>query len=272
VQTGNDGVSAKVGAMQEELRAAQAAQERLHSGLSDFLQKYAASPQLKGRIGEDQISDLLCDLFPTAEVRNTTGQTAHGDFLLVRPGRPRVMLEVKHYKRNVDTCEVDKFIRDATQQKCSAVMLSQFSGIVAKPNFFVEIADGCVLVYLHQVQSNRDLIRVAVDIIDHLSLRLAEEDGGTTLSKEVLETVTAELQQFAKRKEALAALVREQNRTLLAQLDELHLPTIFQLLGRSSTTPETQAYVCEECAQPFASKRGLATHRRSHPGKGGAAM
>jgi hypothetical protein len=263
VQAGHDGVGAKVGALQEEVRAAHTAQDRLHSGLSDFLQKYAASPQLKGRVGEDRIADVLCELFPTAEVRNTTGQTAHGDFLLVRPGKPRVMLEVKQYGRNVDTCEVDKFIRDATQQKCSAIMLSQFSGIVAKPNFFVEIADGCVLVYLHNVQSNpRDLVRVAVDIVDHLSLRLAEEDGGVALSKEMLETISAELQQFAKKKDAITALVREQHRTLMAQVDDLTLPGIFQLIGY--TTPETQSYVCAECAAPFATKRGLATHRRTH--------
>ena len=242
-----------------------AKEDKLHGDLSDFLQKYAASPQLKGRHSEDQLSALLCDLYPTAEVRNTTGLTAHGDFLLVREGKSKILFENKNYQRNVESSEVDKFIRDAAQQKRHAVMLSQFTGIASKPNFFIEVNDGCVLIYLHNVRYNPDLVRLAVDVIDNLALKLEDESAeGVNLSKETLEQINAELQQFAKKKETMASMIKDQQRSLLAQLDDIHLPGLFKLMGQLNTTPQTQAYVCPVCSQAFAAKRGLSVHKRVH--------
>jgi hypothetical protein len=242
-----------------------AKEDRLHGDLSEFLQKYAASPQLKGRLSEDQLSAVLCDLYPTAEVRNTTGLTAHGDFLLVREGKSKILFENKNYQRNVESSEVDKFIRDAAQQKRHAVMLSQFTGIASKPNFFIEVNDGCVLIYLHNVRYNPELIRLAVDVIDNLALKLEGEDAeGVQLSKETLEQINGELQQFAKKKEAMASMIKDQQRSLLAQLDDMHLPGLFKLIGQLYTSPQTQAYVCPVCSQAFSTKRGLGLHKRVH--------
>jgi len=263
-----DGVSQRIQALNEEVRAARGAQDKLSGDLALFLQKHnGGSPQFKGKHSEDLLSNLLCELYPTASVQNCTALTASGDFLLVRGGGlPKVMLENKNYQRNVEQEEVDKFLRDAAAQRCSAVMISQFSGIVSKPNFFIEVNDGHVLVYLHNVQYAKDLIRLAVDVVDHLEPRLQAqgEAAAATLSKEALDGINAEVQAFAKKKEALAASVRESSRALLAQLDELHLPLLFKLLSDTYTSPQTQAYVCGVCNGAFTTRRGLSLHKRSH--------
>ena len=265
-----DGVSQRIQALNEEVRAAKGAQDKLSGDLALFLQKHnGGSPQFKGKHSEDLLSHLLCELYPTASVQNCTALTASGDFLLVRgAGLPKVMLENKNYQRNVEQEEVDKFLRDAAAQRCSAVMISQFSGIVSKPNFFIEVNDGHVLVYLHNVQYAKDLIRLAVDVVDHLEPRLQAqgETAAATLSKEALDGINAEVQAFAKKKEALAASVRESSRALLAQLDELHLPLLFKLLSDTYTSPQTQAYVCGVCSGAFTTRRGLSLHKRSHKG------
>jgi hypothetical protein len=267
VQAGADGTQQRVAGLADEVRGARAAQERLYGELSGFLQKYNASPQFKGRHSEDQLSALLCDLFPTAEVQNTTGVTASGDFMVVRGGgKPRVLVENKNYQRNVEQVEVDKFLRDCAAQRCSGVMVSQFSGIVSKPNFFLEVNDGNVLVYLHHGNYSKDQLRLAFDVVDHLAGRLGEggAEGGTVVPKATLDALNGELQTFVRRKEALAATVRDSHRALLAQLDELHLPALLRLLGGAYTSPQAQTYACPTCAAAFASPRGLAAHKKVH--------
>ena len=95
-------------------------------------------------------------------------------------------LENKDYKVNVDIAEIKKFIRDINEQKTHGIFLSQFSGIVSKPNFFIEIQDGKVLLYLHNVEYNSDKINTAVSIIDNLSTKLSdindsEEENGFSI-------------------------------------------------------------------------------------------
>jgi hypothetical protein len=72
------------------------------------------------------------------------------------------------------------------------------------------------------------------------------------------------LQQFAKKKEAMASMIKDQQRSLLAQLDDMHLPGLFKLIGQLYTSPQTQAYVCPVCSQAFSTKRGLGLHKRVH--------
>ena len=155
-------------------------------------------------------------------------------------------------------------LRDAAVQRCSAVMISQFSGIVSKPNFFVEVNDGHVLVYLHNVNYSKDQIRLAVDVIDHLSSRVGARAAAAAVPKEVLDGINDEVQRFVKKKEALATTIRDTHRTLLAQLDELHLPVLFKLLSETYTSPQTQTYVCPLCNAAFPTKRGLSGHKRTH--------
>ena len=266
VQSGSDAVAKKLATLNDEVKTAKGAQEKLTGELSQFLQKYnSGAPQFKGKQSEDMLARLLCELYPTAAVKNTTAVTASGDFMLVRGGTfPKIMVENKNYQRNVEQEEVDKFLRDAAVQRCSAVMISQFSGIVSKPNFFVEVNDGNVLVYLHNVNYSKDQVRLAVDVIDHLSARVGAREAAAAVPKEVLDGINDEVQRFVKKKEALASTVRDTHRTLLAQLDELHLPVLFKLLSETYTSPQTQTYVCPLCNTAFPTKRGLACHKRTH--------
>jgi hypothetical protein len=56
-------------------------------------------------------------------------------------------------------------------------------------DFFIEIHNGCVLVYLHNEYS-QEKIKVAVNIIEHLSSKLSEMDvkDGNNIDKDVLDS------------------------------------------------------------------------------------
>ena len=80
------------------------------------------------------------------------------------------------------------------------MFLSQHSGIQYKPNFFIEIEDNCVLIYLHNVEYSEEKIRTAIDIIDKLSDKLAElnlnDTEGIIIEKDILDKINSDFQGF----------------------------------------------------------------------------
>jgi len=111
-------------------------QDKLHEDLTDFLNKYKTSSSYKGQYSENLLETTLNNLYPSAHVENTHAQKASGDFMLRREDKDDIMIENKDYKVNVDIAEIKKFLRDINEQKTHGIFLSQFSGIVSKPNFF----------------------------------------------------------------------------------------------------------------------------------------
>lgn len=269
IQYNQEQVSTKLTTVKDELIVNKATNERLYSEMSEFLHKYKASSQFKGQYSEHMLETILTEMFPTASVENTTAQTASGDFMLHRDGFQDILIENKNYERNVDLEEIKKFLRDVNNKDCSGIMMSQLSGIVSKPNFFIEIHNGKVLVYLHKVYFSKEQIKMAIDVIDHLSSRLTtivtnEEEHGINIRKEVLDKINSEVQLFVKNKEMMASTIKETSRKLLSQLEELHLPELTLLLNDKYASIQNQEFVCEFCKRSFDTKRGLGHHKKAH--------
>ena len=64
--------------------------------------------------------------------------------------------------------EIDKFIRDVTNNDCSGVFLSQNTGIVGKENFQMDIHNKNILIYIHCVNYDITKINLAINTIDVL--------------------------------------------------------------------------------------------------------
>lgn len=244
-------------------------QDKLHEDLTEFLNKYKTSSSYKGQYSENLLETTLNHLYPSAYVQNTHALKASGDFILRREDKDDIMFENKDYKVNVDIAEIKKFLRDINEQKTHGIFLSQFSGIVTKPNFFIEIQDGKVLVYLHNVEYNSDKITTAVSIIDNLSTKLSaindsEEENGFSINKELLEKINKELQDFLEQKEAICNNIKEFHKRLLPDLDKLAFPTLSIYLNAKYASAQNSSYCCKICGSFWACKRGLAGHMKSH--------
>ena len=148
-------------------------------------------------------------------------------------------------------------------------MMSQLSGIVSKPNFFIEIHNGKVLIYLHKVYFSKEQIKMAIDVIDHLSTRLetivsGEKENGFNMRKDVLDKINDEIQLFVKNKELMTASIKDSTRKLLAQIEELQLPSLTLYLNDKYASIQNQLFVCEICNNSFHTKKGLAMHKKVH--------
>ena len=173
---------------------AQSSQNKVIEELGEFLNKYRTNSNYKGKSSENMLELTLNKMYPTAEVVNSSSSLKmSGDFILKREGKQQILIENKNYDLAIQKEGVEKFLRDIRAQKCNGIFLSQYSGIQYKPNFFIEIEDNCVFIYLHNVEYSEEKIRTAIDIVDKLSEKLNElnidNTDGIKIEKEILDKI-----------------------------------------------------------------------------------
>jgi cytochrome c556 len=274
ISTNQEQINNKLSAIKEENSIAKNTYDKSFGDLNDFLNKYKNSSQFKGQISENTLNKLLVELYPTAEVINTTGSTACGDFMLKRNNnKPTILFENKNYLQNINIEESKKFIRDVLENKCSGVMISQNSGIVGKPDFFIEIHDGNVLIYLHNVNYSKEKIKTAVDIIDNLSDRLStitqkEGETGVSIKKETLDRINEQFQLFKTQKEMLINTSKDIQKRLITQIEDMNMPDLKMFLDDKYASIQNQEFICTVCNQGFLNKKALASHKKAHSNKG----
>jgi hypothetical protein len=257
--------------MREENGINKAHSEKIFNELTDFLGKYKNSSQFKGQVSENMLGDMLTKLYPTAEVINTTSVTAAGDFLLRRENKPNIIFENKCYDKNVNIDEIKKFIRDVTERKTCGIMISQQSGIVGRPDYHIEIHDGKVLIYLHNVNHSPEKVKMAIDIIDNLYEKLQiilknEHNQGVVINKDVLDVINDQFQFFLSQKELLLNAAREFQKKIINQIDELKLPELSNYLNGKYASIQNQQFTCDMCGQSFSNNRSLGSHKKLHKG------
>jgi stress-induced morphogen len=193
--------------------------------------------------------------------------------MLKREGKQNLIIENKMYERNVNVDEIKKFLRDVNEQKTNGIMMSQYSGIVSKGNFFIEIHDGKVLIYMHNVEYSPEKIRLAIDAIDILSAKIEElsnvEDiNGCVIRKDTLDKINEQFQIFINQKEIVIMTLKETHKKLLTQIEDLKIPDLSLYLNEKYASMQNQTFSCEVCSLPFQNKRSLAAHKKIHKSNG----
>ena len=263
----------------DTLRETSSTQNKVLEELSEFLNKYRNHSSNKGKFGEAQLHGLLNALYPSAEVQATAATKASGDFVLRRVDRAPILFENKDYDYNVPKEEVAKFIRDVDAQNMSGIFLSHHAGIAHKQNFQIDLNQGHVLVYVQHCAYDPDRIRVAVDIVDHFLHKMGDiiaassaesddegvEEGQEIISKEVLDSINVEYQRFVVQREGLVTAVKDFQKKMTVQIDELQLPSLDKYLEPRFAAVRTLSknLTCEWCNVFCATnKQSLAAHKR----------
>ena len=242
-------------------------QEKTMNDLSEFLSKYRSS-FFKGQFGENLLASLLTTMFPSAEIIDTSGTKASGDFIMKREHKDTILFENKDYDRNVTADEIKKFIRDCDTQICHGIFLSQHCGIVMKSNYQIDIHKGCILVYVHNVEYTNTRVQVAIDIIDSLSKTLKElnidEEDKNTISKEVIEDINYEYQSFISQKENLSMILKDFNKKMSNEIEKVSIPSLDKYLSTKFASSSKKLHVCEFCNNYSSSTlKALSAHIRA---------
>tara|TARA_Y100000816_G_scaffold274688_1_gene242205 strand:- start:17 stop:1339 length:1323 start_codon:yes stop_codon:yes gene_type:complete len=241
-------------------------QDTVMTQLTDFLNKWKNSSTHKGNYGQNMLEGVLNSAYPSAEVVNTSGFKASGDFILKRESKPTILVENKDYKSNVNNEEVKKFVRDVNEQQTHGIFLSQASGIISKNNYQIDICEGKILVYLHNVEYNPDIIKSAINIIDNLAYKVEviENDEGETISKEIIDGINSDFQIFLNKKQTALNTAKDIQKRLITQIEELAFPSLADWLDNKGVSTTTCTFECDVCKMVFANKRALASHKKVH--------
>ena len=238
--------------------------------LTDFFNKYKNS-SYKGQLGERQLESTLNQIFPTAEVVNTSAIRASCDFRHNRTDKQSILFETKEYDRNVNLDEIKKFVRDIELQKHHGVFLSQHSGITSKQNFQIDLIGKCAVIYIHNVKYDPMIIRLAVDIIDNLGekLRILNDDvpeNKHSFSEDVFNDICAEYNDFAQKKLIFIETLKESQKRLLSLIDDMKFPALSKIITPTVQTivhNDNTNIICTLCNKYHTtSNKSLAAHQR----------
>jgi len=244
-------------------------QENLSSELAVFLNKYKNNSSIKGAVSENELYTLLQYAFPTDYVRNTSTETAACDFCLTRKDKslPTIYFENKDYSTTVDSIEVEKFQRDLQERKAHGIFISQHSPIVFKSNFQIDFIENRIHLYIPNAGYDVDKIKLAVGIIDSLSIKLklmiSETDEDCyELGLEDYENLKQEYLDFVQAKLCILDCIKTMTKQLTTKLDAIQLPTL-RRITIGNTEPPKPNFVCEICnVYSGSSKAVIAGHRR----------
>ena len=259
-----DRINNNINVIKESSTTNTQAQTKVFNELGDFLGKYKNSSN-KGRFGENQLCSILNTIYTNADIADTTGIKASGDFIMKRADKPSIMFENKEYENNINKEEIAKFIRDADNQGINGIFLSQYSGIAFKTNYQIDINKGCVLVYIQNCEYSVDKIKIAVDIIDNLYPRIQDMqfDDTNTISKDTLDDINEEYQTFISQKESMITVLRDFQKRMNTQIEELRLPILDKYLEPKYAYVKTRSFACELCNSfSTGTKQSLSAHKR----------
>ena len=240
----------------------QETQEKLLGNLEDFLNKYKNNSSLKGKFSENLLHKVIIQMFPTAEIADTSKMVHTGDLVVKRENKDSIIFENKDYADNVSAEEVNKFIGDCEKQGMHGIILSQNTGIASKKNYHIDIKKGKVLVYVHHVDYSQYKIQIAVDIIDTLAEKLKDTvaEKENTMSKEVLAEINAEFARFVLQKEAVITVVKDCQKKIIDEIKNISFPSLERYLSSSDQI----TYTCDVCNRfTTQSKKALASHKRT---------
>ena len=257
-------------AFDNKIKSLESSQQFVSQSVTD-IQKYLENiidiqknSTLKGKESEDKMESLLVSNFPSANIKNTSGEPKSCDFLLERHNKVQIMIENKDYKSNVPNDEIRKFIRDVEYQSKHAIILSQHTGIQNKENFQIDIHMGNILVYVHHVKYDISKINIAINLIDHLHYHLSElmNKDKINISSDDLQSINKEYLNFIQQKNVMIENFKKFYRDHLKQLESFEMNTLTTLLNTKFSNVEQLTYKCTICNQFVGkTKRALTTHQ-----------
>lgn len=242
--------------------------DKVHTEMTQYLNKYKNSAQHKGQMAELNIEEILNAICPTDEIINTTSQTSTGDFILKRDNKEFIMFENKCYTNNVDKREVEKFYVDINKKKLHSIMISNTSGIVGKSDFTIEInKNGCIIIFLTHVNFCPTKIKSAIKIIENLSPKLKQitennKDSSIEIEKETMDRINEQYMSFIDQKNSLKEILKEQLRTNQLLLDSMNMPDLSILLENHYSNGIIKK--CDLCDFTCNSNSKLNGHKLSH--------
>ena len=225
---------------------------KLQQNVTEMLKKFEKGSG-KGNVSENVLYNILLSLFPCAQIDYVGNEFKEsGDIILIRNNKPKILIENKdHDTCNVPKHDIDKFIRDCEIQQCCGIMFSQNRGITNKENYELQINNGNILLYVHNVNFDVDKIKTSIEIVEQFKLKFDEinmDNDVCNIDTVILEQINKEFNHYTSQKHSLLKLVKDFNDKMNTSINELKMPSLEQFLSKHYATSSNQGNnICKYC-------------------------
>ena len=247
---------------------------KLTGELHDFLNKYKNNSSSKGSVSETELFFVLQSLMPSDEIIKVHSDTATCDIKVNRmdKNKPSILFENKDYDCSATTKEVCKFERDLQLQKMHGIFLSQKSPITYKTDFQIDIINGLIHIYIPNAEYDTHKIKMAIDVIDNLSLKLKilennkgdKEEDDYLINKEDMDDILEDYKFFISQKSQMIETIRAVTKQLIDKMDIIQLPNLKKMFMNLGNLENDNGFKCTFCsAWSGKNKASLAAHMRN---------
>jgi ACT domain-containing protein len=269
IKSSEERTNTSVQQIKENLSGQEITQNKLLTEMNEFLNKYKNNSSFKGKFSEKELYYILQSIMPSDEIIEVGKETAKGDCKVIRrdKSKPSILFENKIYSVSVDTREVSKFERDVQLQKMHGIFISQISPITFKENFQIDIINGFIHVYIPNAEYDVNKIKIAIDIIDNLSLRLDLIEKSSTnecrINNDDKEEIIRDFSSVANQKDRIIEMIKSFSKQMQEEMDKIQMPKIKQLFMNSLALTESE-FKCTFCNNYTGkNKASLSSHLRS---------
>jgi hypothetical protein len=270
IQSSEERTNSGIQNVKDNLITQQSINQKLTGELNDFLNKYKNNSSTKGNVSEAELYYILQSLMPSDEIIKVNSDTATCDLKVNRmdKNKPSILFENKDYSRSVTTDEVKKFERDIQTQKLHGVFISQKSPVTYKNNFQIDIINGLIHIYIPNAEYDTNKIKIAIDIIDNLALKLRlienTNDDEYSINKEDMEDIIEEYRIFVSQKLQMIDTIKLMTKQLIDKMEDIQLPKLKKLFMKLGNIENDNDFKCTFCnSWSGKNKASLGAHIRN---------
>jgi hypothetical protein len=217
---------------------------------------------------EDALSKKLTKLYNTADIRNVLCDDEKQQVLMKRFRKPTTFFQLVSQDENVNNEQITEMLACLSEQNCNGILLSNHSGFSGKKDFHIDIHNNHIIVYIHNFAKNEDKLQMAIHIVDGFISRMNEISNvnttGVHITQDLLEKINNEYQLFISQKTAVIDLLKENQKKVINQMDEIKFPCLDKYLSTKFSAPvATCGLKCDVCKNYSANNlKALAAHKR----------
>lgn len=221
--------------------------------------------------GDDSIIRFLSQQYSTADISVLNNSANSVMYMLKRQYKQNLLIYSVHSDVNISADEIKQFLQFVDEYRCHGVFVSQKSGIASKSNYQIDIHNGFVLTYIHNVSESFSKMNVAIDVIDNLSAKIKlfthgnnSNNADNSIPKDVLEEINRDFQSFVAQKEIIINIMKENHKKLLSIMDDFKFSALDKYLSSKFIMSNAKVGLkCDLCKQFNAHNlKALAAHKR----------
>jgi hypothetical protein len=225
----------------------------------------------KGKLSENKLENYLLEAFPDIIVKNTSSSANSCDFLLERETNS-IIIENKDHKTTVSKDHVSRFIDNITEKGMHGILASQDNKIFRKNNFHIDIINKKVIVYIHNLDYNMNVIAMAINVIDNIAYnleKLPDINTSTSVTKEILKKINNEYLNYNKKRKEKMDQLKTFYTEMKEYFDTNEFNELFNILNKEFGILKVDKQIIKcpfnGCNREFTLNKGLITHKNTCP-------